>query len=72
MRNAITIRLDHDLEALLDRIFEQTGRTRSELVREVVRRHLHLLRFQELRRRTMPFALARGYVTDEDIVRDVS
>jgi hypothetical protein len=28
--------------------------------------------FRELRRRIMPFAEARGYLTDEDVFRDVS
>ena len=72
MRNALTIRLDTDLEKLLDRLCKQTGRTRSELVRDALRRQLNLLQFEQLRRQTMPFAEARGYLTDEDIVRDVS
>lgn len=72
MRNAVTIRLDSDLEKLLDRLCKQTGRTRSELVRDALRRQLSLMRFEQLRRQTMPFAEARGYLTDEDLVRDVS
>jgi predicted transcriptional regulator len=72
MRNAITIRLDPDLEKLLDRLCRQTGRTRSDLVRDALRRQLSLLRFERLRRRVLPFAEARGYLTDEDVVRDVS
>ena len=72
MKGAITIRLDPDLEKLLDRLCKQTGRTRSELVRDALRRQLSLLRFERLRRRTLPFAEARGYLTDEDVVRDVS
>jgi len=72
MRSAVTIRLEPDLEKLLDRLCKQTGRTRSELVRDALRRHLRLLRFERLRRRTLPFAEARGYLTDEDVARDVS
>ncbi len=72
MRNALTIRLDSDLEKLLDRLCKQTGRTRSQLVRDALRRQLRLLQFEQLRGQTMPFAEARGYLTDEDIVRDVS
>jgi hypothetical protein len=41
-------------------------------VRDALRRQLSLLRFERLRRRTLPFAEARGYLTDEDVVRDVS
>lgn len=31
-----------------------------------------MLRFERLRKRTLPLAEARGYLTDEDIFRDVS
>ena len=72
MRNTITIRLDPALEKLLDRLCRLTGRTRSDLVREALRRQLTLLRFEQLRRQVLPFAEARGYLTDEDVVRDVS
>jgi predicted transcriptional regulator len=72
MRPVLTIRLDPDLEKLLDRLCKQTGRTRSELVRDALRRQLGLLRFERLRRRALPFAEARGYLTDEDVARDVS
>ncbi len=61
-----------DLERLLERLCRRTGRTRSEVVRAALRRELSLRRFQELRRRTLPFAEARGYLTDEDVMRDVS
>lgn len=71
-RNALTIRLDPDLEKLLDKLCRQTGRTRSDLVRDALRRQLGLLRFEQLRRQVMPFAEARGYLTDEDVARDVS
>jgi len=72
MRSAVTIRLDPDLQKLLDRLCKQTGRTRSELVRDAFRRQLSLLRFERLRRRALPFAEARGYLTDENVARDVS
>jgi predicted transcriptional regulator len=72
MNNAITIRLDPELGKLLDRLCRQTGRSRSDLVREALRRQLSLLRFERLRRQTLPFAEARGYLTDEDVARDVS
>lgn len=72
MANVVTIRLDPALEKLLDRLCKQTGRTRSELVRQALRRQLSLLRFEQLRRKVLPFAEARGYLTDEDIARDVS
>jgi Arc/MetJ-type ribon-helix-helix transcriptional regulator len=69
---SITIRLDPELEEELDRAAERSGRSRSDVVRDALRRQLALSRFDDLRRRIMPLAEARGYLTDEDIFRDVS
>jgi len=70
--SALTIRLDRELERQLKRVSARTGRTRSELVRDALRRQLALVRFEEIRRRVAPFAEARGYLTDEDVFRVVS
>jgi predicted transcriptional regulator len=73
MKNAVlTIRLDPDLQRQLARLARRTGRSRSELVREALRRQLALTQFDDLRRRIMPFAEARGYRTDDDVFRDIS
>ena len=68
----LTIRVDKDLECILDRLCKQTGQSRSAIVRDALRRELSLRRFEDVRRRVLPFAEARGYLTDEDIVRNVS
>jgi predicted transcriptional regulator len=70
--SALTIRLDPELEKQLDEVARRTGRSRSDLVREALRRQLALAQFADLRRRVMPLAEARGYLTDEDIFHDVS
>ena len=70
--SALTIRLDPALERQVTRIAKRTGRSRSEVVRDAVRRQLALAEFEDLRRRIMPFAEARGYLTDEDVFHDVS
>ena len=72
MRASITIRLDPELQRLLESVCAQSGRTRSDVVRDALRRQLALLRFEQLRRKVLPFAEARGYLTDEDVARDVS
>ena len=72
IKKAVTIRLEPELERLLDRLCRETGRTRSDLVRHALRRQLQLLRFEQLRRRVLPFAEARGYLTDEDVAKAVS
>ena len=72
MKGTLTIRLDKDLERMLDRLCKRTGQSRSDLVRQAVRREVSLRRFEDLRRRVMPFAEARGYLTDEDVFREIS
>ena len=73
MKTAVlTIRLDAALERQLRRLARSTGRSRSDLARDALRRQLALVQFDELRREIMPFAEARGYLTDEDVFRDVS
>lgn len=66
-KGIVTIRLDEELAELLDRAVRRTGKNRSEIVREALRRQVRLERFEDLRRRIMPFAEARGYLTDEDV-----
>ena len=68
----ITIRLDEELERELDRACTRTGRTRSDLARDALRRQLALLRFERMRKRALPLAESQGYLTDEDVFRDVS
>ena len=72
MKEVVTIRLDAALQSELDEVCEQLGRTRSEVVRDALRRQLSLMRFERTRRRLAPYAEARGYLTDEDVFRDVS
>ncbi|HVZ85703.1 MAG TPA: ribbon-helix-helix protein, CopG family [Polyangia bacterium] len=71
-RGALTIRLDEAMERELERLAEQTGRTRSDLARDALRRQLALLRFEHLRNKVLPFAEARGLLTDEDVFSKIS
>jgi predicted transcriptional regulator len=68
----LTIRLDPKLEKALERVAAATGRTKSEIAREALRRQVAVARFRELRNKTLPFAEAQGLVTDDDIFRVVS
>ena len=68
----LTIRLDEDLEKMLAKAAKQSGKNRSEIAREALRRQLGVSRFDALRKKIMPFVEARGYLTDEDVFREVS
>jgi predicted transcriptional regulator len=69
---SLTIRLDKELERLLSKASKRSGKNRSEIARDALRRQLRLEQFEELRKRIMPFAEARGYLTDEDIFSEIS
>jgi len=68
----ITIRLDKGLEKLLAAISRQSGKNRSEIALEALRCQLRISQFESLRKRIMPFAEARGFLTDEDVFSKVS
>ena len=68
----LTIRLDEKLERALERLAKTTGRSKSELAREALKRQIAVARFRELRRRTLPYAEAQGLLTDEDVFKALS
>ena len=72
MKNAITIRLDERLAKMLSDACRRSGQSRSEVVRDALRRQLAIRQFEQLRERMVPLAEARGYLTDDDVFRDVS
>ena len=69
---AVTIRLDPSLERMLDQVCRATGRSRSDVVREALRRQLFLDLLDEARRQLIPIAEAQGIFTDEDVFKLVS
>jgi len=70
--SSLTIRLDKDLDVLLTKASQRSGKNRSVIAREALRRQLRLEQFEEIRKRVMPFAEARGYLTDEDVISQIS
>lgn len=70
--SSLTIRLDKNLDALLTKASKRSGKNRSVIAREALRRQLRLEQFEEIRKRVMPFAEARGYLTDEDVFSQIS
>jgi predicted transcriptional regulator len=68
----LTIRIDDDLEKDLDELAKRQHRTKSDLAREMLRKNVAVERFRELRRRALPLAEAAGYISDDDVFRDIS
>ena len=70
--STLTIRIGRQLQRRLDRAARRSGQSRSAIVRDALERRLAMDQLAELRRRIMPLAEARGYLTDEDVFREIS
>jgi len=68
----LTIRIDSKLGKALDLIAKKSGRSKSEIAREALKRQVAVTRYRELRKKILPFAEAQGLVTDEDVFRAIS
>lgn len=68
----LTMRIDPSMEAALADLAKATHRSKSDLAREMLRRQLAVRGFQALREQAQPHAERAGYLTDEDVFRDVS
>ena len=69
---SLTIRLEDDLDQELEAACAETGRSRGEIVRDALRRQLQLMRFERLRRQSLPFGEAAGWLTDDDVFTAIS
>jgi predicted transcriptional regulator len=72
MKNAITIRLDDELNNLLNAVAKKQRRKRSEIVRESLRRQLLLQMFETLREQSLPYGERNNILTDEDVFKVIS
>lgn len=70
--SVITVRIDKETERRLARLAKLSGKSRSEIVRDALRRQLALETFERLRREVLPFAEARGLLSDDDVFGVVS
>ncbi|MDI6402803.1 ribbon-helix-helix protein, CopG family [Balneolaceae bacterium ANBcel3] len=72
MNTTISVRIDSELDKLLSSTAKRTGRAKSDLVREAIKRQLAVEAFQQLRNSILPFAESQGLLTDEDVWREIS
>jgi predicted transcriptional regulator len=71
-RSTVTIRMDPDLKRQLADLCKQTCRTQSDLIRDAIKRQIAIIRFRQIRHKVVPLAEAKGYISDEDVFRDIS
>jgi metal-responsive CopG/Arc/MetJ family transcriptional regulator len=72
MRRTVTVSLPEELGEELDSFSTREGTTRSEVVREALRRYFAVNEFRKIRRSLLTEAEAKGLLTDEDVFRLIS
>ena len=72
MRKAVTVSLPEPLTEELDLVSQEAGTSRSEIVREALKRYFALREYRALRAELVIEAEAKGIVTDEDVFNRVS
>ena len=72
MRKAVTVSLPEPLTEELDLVSQEAGTSRSEIVREALKRYFALREYRALRAQLVIEAEAKGIVTDEDVFNLVS
>jgi predicted transcriptional regulator len=70
--DTLTIRLPDELRDHLQKLSAEQNKPVSDIVRESIRRYVAVERFRALRKRVLPFAEAQGFLTDEDIFKEIS
>jgi predicted transcriptional regulator len=70
--NAITVRIPKEMRDDLKEVSREMRKPVSDVVRESIRRYVVVEKFRSLRKKTLPFAEARGYLTDEDVFNSIS
>ena len=68
----LTIRIPKTLRRDLKALSTRQQRPTSEVVRDSLRRYIAAEKFRRLRRKTLPFAEAQGFLTDEDVFGAIS
>lgn len=72
MSAVLTVRLNEDEASALDRLAQATGKSRSDLVRAALRAQALRETLRLLQEDLGPQARASGWLTEEDILHDVS
>ena len=70
--STLTIRIPLRLRKELEKLGREKQQPLSDLVRDSLRRYVAAERVQSIRKKIMPLAEARGFLTDEDVFKVVS
>ena len=72
MRSVLSVSLPKKLAAELNVLSKETGRNKSDIVKESLAEFLWENRFRRMKERLNSKARAAGFVTDEDVFKAIS
>jgi metal-responsive CopG/Arc/MetJ family transcriptional regulator len=72
MRSVLSVSLPEQMAAELDVFAKETGRNKSDIVKESLGEFLWENRFRRMKKRLTPEAKAAGYMTDDDVFLAIS
>jgi metal-responsive CopG/Arc/MetJ family transcriptional regulator len=72
MRATLTISLPEDMNSDLAALVKRSGKSRSQVVQDALRRQIALERFRALREKLVPKGRKAGFHTDEDVFKAIS
>jgi metal-responsive CopG/Arc/MetJ family transcriptional regulator len=72
MRSVLSVSLPKKLAAELNVLSKETGRNKSDIVKESLAEFLWENRFRRMKKRLNSKARAAGFVTDEDVFKAIS
>jgi metal-responsive CopG/Arc/MetJ family transcriptional regulator len=72
MRSVLSVSLPKKLATDLDDLSKETGRNKSDIVKESLAEFLWENRFRRMKKRLQNKAKAAGFVTDDDVFKAIS
>jgi len=72
MRSVMSVSLPKKMADELDFLAKETGRNKSDIVKESLGEFLWEKRFRRMKKRLTPKAKAAGFVTDDDVFKAIS
>ena len=72
MQTTVTVRLAPDLATQLEAACQESGKSRSAIIREALGRQFQLQQFRSLRRELQPHAIEAGILSEADALEAIS
>jgi len=72
MRSVLSVSLPDKMAVELEGFARETGRNKSDIVKESLGEFLWENRFRRIKKRLSPKAKAAGFITDDDVFKAIS